>query len=140
MTKCPTPYDAICAAVVQHRGTSADGGLLAVFLDRHDTVALTIGFDEGTRHVDELFLQHVVGVVADVRVAAVVFAIVRANGQPTRIDRRLWRELGTRLDGSTTDLRDVIVVGDAQWWSAASGRTSKSRSKSKSPGSVLGVP
>lgn len=125
---CPIPYDEICAAVARHRGDDTDGSLLAVFLDRFGTVALTVGFDEGTRYVDELFLQHIVAIVADLRVAAVVFAVIRAAGRPTRIDRRLWRELVTRLGGASTDLRDVIVVGDDQWWSAVSGQ-SRSRSK-----------
>jgi hypothetical protein len=118
-----TPYDAICAAVMTHCKERTDGALLAVFLDRRATVALTIGFDEGTHHVDELFLRHLVDVVTDLRIAEVVFAVVRASGRPNRIDKLLWRELRARLDETATVLRDVVVVGDSQRWSAASGRT-----------------
>jgi hypothetical protein len=123
MTKTPTPYDAICAAVARHHGDHTDGALLAVFLNRRGAVVLTIGFDEGTSDVDELFLRHLIAIVGDIRVADVVFAVIRATGRPTRVDRLLWRELTARLAGATTSLRDVIVVGEAQRWSAASGRT-----------------
>jgi hypothetical protein len=123
MTETPTPDDAICAAVDRHHGDHSDGALLAVFLDRRGTVVLTVGFDEGTSDVDELFLRHLVAIVGDIRVAEVVFAVVRASGRPTRIDKLLWRELTVRLAGATTSLRDVIVVGERQRWSAASGRT-----------------
>lgn len=123
MAALPTPYDAICAAVILHCKERTDGALLAVFLDHRAAVALTIGFEEGTEHVDELFLRHLVAVVTDLRIAEVVFAVVRASGRPTRIDKLLWRELRRRLDDASTVVRDVIVVGDAQRWSAASGRT-----------------
>jgi hypothetical protein len=123
MASPPTPYDAICAAVTTHCKVRADGALLAVFLDRHATVALTIGFDEGTHHVDELFLRHLVAVVTDLRIAEVVFVVVRGSGRPTRIDKLLWRELRARLEETPTLIRDVVVIGDTQRWSAASGRT-----------------
>lgn len=128
MTETPTPYDAICAAVRRHRtdhsdGDHGDGALLAVFVDRRGAAVLTMGFEEGTSNVDELFLRHLVALVTEITVAAVVFAVVRADGRPCRVDKLLWRELKARLAGTTTTLRDVIVVGEHQRWSAASGRT-----------------
>lgn len=119
MTATPTPYDAICAAAMAHHGERADGALRAVFLDRRRTVLWAIGFDEGTRHVDELFLKHLVAIVTDLRLAVVVFAVLRATGRPTRIDRLLWRELSLRLADTTTHLLDVVVVGEGRRWSAA---------------------
>lgn len=123
MTDMSPPYDAICAAVGNQRDDLGDGSLHAVFLGERNTVLLTVGFDEGTRCVDELFLRHLVAVVTDLGVAAVVFAIMRASGQPARIDRLLWRELSARLAEATTRLADLIVVGECRRWSAVSGRT-----------------
>jgi hypothetical protein len=119
MTDRAVPYDEICAAALEHHNGGAAGALLAVFLDVRRTVLLTIGFDEGTQHVDELFLRHLVAVVTDIRVAGVAFVVVRANGRPTRVDKRLWHELSARLADTTTCLLDVIVAGDTARWSAA---------------------
>ena len=83
---------------------------------------LRVDISEGTAHVDELFLQHVVMLTADVGVAGVTFVDLTAGRPPTRVDRRLWRELSARLAGAPTALLDVIVVGEERWWSAASGR------------------
>jgi hypothetical protein len=100
----------------------APGSLNAVFVDDGGQVVLRVNISEGTAHVDELFLQHVVMLTSDVGVAGVTFVISRADGRPTRIDRLLWRELSKRLAGAATQLLDVVVVGEEQWWSAASGR------------------
>lgn len=121
MTQLPTPYGAICDAV-RCRDWS-DGGLLSIFLNRERRILLTIEIGEGTRHVDELFLRHLVAVVTDIGVADVVLAVTRAAGRPTRVDKLLWRELSARLAGTTTGLLDVMVVGESRWWSAASGRS-----------------
>jgi DNA repair protein RadC len=117
MTSIPTPYDAICDDV-RRRG-SPDGALLAVFLSAESQILLTVAVGEGTHHVDELFLRHLVAVVVDIGVAEVVLAVARASGRPTRIDKLLWRELFDRLDGAPTTLLDVVVVGESRWWSAA---------------------
>jgi hypothetical protein len=119
MKDLAVPYDEICAAAVDHRGDHAEGALLAVFLDAHHTVLLTIGFEEATDHVDELFLRHVVAVITDIRVAAVVLAVLRTNGRPLRVDKVLWREVGARLDEAPTALLDVVVIGEHARWSAA---------------------
>lgn len=121
MTQLPTPYGAICDTV--RCGDRSDGALIAVFLNRERQIVLTIEIGEGTGHVDELFLRHLVAIVTDIGVAEVIFAVSRAPGRPVRVDKLMWRELGARLAGSTTSLLDVIVVGDGRWWSAASGRT-----------------
>jgi hypothetical protein len=123
MTDSTFPADEICAAALEHHNDGAAGALLAVFLDERRTVLLTIGFDEGTQHVDELFLRHLVDIVTDIRVAAVAFVVVRANGRPTRVDKRLWHELGARLADTTTRLLDVIVVGETTRWSATQSLT-----------------
>jgi DNA repair protein RadC len=122
MTDTPTPYGAICEEV--RRRDRADGALLVVFLDGGCRIVLTVEVGEGTGHVDELFLRHVVMLTSDVGVAGVVFAVVRSSGRPTRIDKLLWRELSGRLAGATTSLLDLAVVGKLSWWSAASGRSS----------------
>jgi hypothetical protein len=120
MTKPATPYAAICDAL-RCRG-SADGALLGVFLSRQRRILLTIEIGEGTHHPDELFLRHLVAVITDIGVPDVVFAITRTDGRPTRVDKLLWRELSDRLEGTTTALLDVVVVGEISWWSAATGR------------------
>ncbi|HTW19244.1 MAG TPA: hypothetical protein VME70_03410 [Mycobacteriales bacterium] len=111
--------DPILAAVIAHPAGWSEGALRAVFLDRRSRVLLTVGFDEGTRAVDELYLRHVVATVSDLSVATVVFAVLRADGRPIRIDRLLWRELSMRLAGQPTHPLDLIVVGREQHWSMA---------------------
>ncbi len=111
--------DAIRAAALAPGRGRSDGALRAVFLDRSRAVVLTVGFDEGTDDVDELFLRHLVTTVADLALASVVFAVLRADGRLTRVDRRLWRELRQRLADGPTQLLDLVVVGDERSWSAA---------------------
>jgi hypothetical protein len=119
MKDLAVPYDEICAAAVDHGGEHGEGALLAVFLDGRHTVLLTIGFEEATDHVDELFLRHVVAVITDIRVAAVVLAVLRTNARPTRVDKLLWREIGARLVDAPTALLDLMVIGESGRWSAA---------------------
>jgi DNA repair protein RadC len=121
MTDTPTPYDAICEAVLERHGGRVEGTFHAVFLDSRHAILLTIDFDEGTDHVDELFLRHVVAIVNDIRVAAVAFAVRRGAGRPTRVDKLLWRELTARLADSTTAVLDVVVVGERRRSSVAQG-------------------
>lgn len=123
MAQTPIPYDAICAAARRRCHDRGDGALSAVFLDRRRAVVLTVGFDEGTGCVDELYLRHLAAIVTDTQVAEVVFAVVRTDGRPTRVDRLLWRELRPRLADASTALCDLIVVGESQRWSARSGHT-----------------
>jgi len=110
--------DAVWTAALAHDRGWSDGALRAIFLDRSRAVLLTIGFDEGTDDVDELFLRHLVATVTDLALAAVVFAVLRADGRPTRVDRRLSRELRHRLADGSTHLLDVIVVNQERGWSA----------------------
>jgi DNA repair protein RadC len=100
----------------------SEGGLLVFFLDRSGVVILRVALDEGTRHVDELFLRHLTALVADIDAAAVVLVSVRADGQPRRADRLLWREMQQRLADGHTALTDLLVVGDDRCWSAATRR------------------
>jgi DNA repair protein RadC len=120
MTQLIAPHDLICTEV--RRRTTPDGGLLGVFLDAEQRIVLCVEIGEGTTDVDELFLRHLVAIVADVGLAAIVFAVVRPTGRPLRIDKLLWRQLRDRLDGSPTRLLDVMVVGEQLCWSAATGR------------------
>jgi DNA repair protein RadC len=120
MTQPATPHAVICDAI-RLRAWS-DGDLAGVFLNRRGEILLIVAIGEGTRHVDELFLRHLVEVVTDIGVADVVFAVMRTSGQPSRIDKLLWRELGGRLAGTTTRLRDIMVIGESRWWSAATNR------------------
>jgi DNA repair protein RadC len=120
MTDARTPHRAVCAAVRRQDG--AEGALLVVFLNARRDIVLTVEIGEGTDQVDELFLRHLVAIVTDLGVAEVIFAITRESGRPTRIDKLLWRELSTRLVGTSTSLAEVMVVGQDSWWSAATGR------------------
>jgi DNA repair protein RadC len=118
MTHSTASYDPICAEVRARWSARTDGDLMLVFVDAEGVPLLTLDVDEGTRHLDELFLRHVTTLILDIGLPAVVLAVPRAAGRPTRVDRRLWRELTARLGGATTQLLDLLVVGDATWWSA----------------------
>jgi hypothetical protein len=100
---------------------NTEGSLVAVFVDDRDEVVLRVTVSEGTAYVDELFLRHLVMLISDVGVPAVAFVVSRAEGRPTRTDRRLWRELRARVDPPTR-LIDLLVVGAEGFWSASSGR------------------
>jgi hypothetical protein len=117
MTLSGVRPQAVCAAARRHDAGGPEGALRAVFLDHRGAILLTVGFDEGTDHVDELFLRHLVATVDDLAVPAVVFAVMRRSARPTRIDKLLWRELGRRLASGPTRLLDVLVIGPTEQWS-----------------------
>jgi DNA repair protein RadC len=100
----------------------ADGGLLAFFLDSAGIVILQVALDEGTRHVDELFLRHLTALINEIDAASVILVSVRADGVPQRTDRLLWREMRQRLAAAHSVLSDLLVVGDDRCWSAATRR------------------
>ena len=114
----PLPPYAEIRQEVSDRWDHVDGALMLVFLDVHRRLLLTIDIDEGTRHVDELFLRHVTALVLDLALPAVVVVVARASGRAQRVDRTLWRELTARLSGGDTAVLDLVVVGDERWWSA----------------------
>jgi DNA repair protein RadC len=100
----------------------ADGGLVAFFLDAAGEVILRVVLDEGTRHVDDLFLRHLTALIAEIDAASVVLASVRSDGQPRRADRVLWREMRVRLADAHSVLADLLIVGEDRCWSAATRR------------------
>lgn len=110
-----------------------DGSLTVVFVDADERIILRVDIGEGTSHIDELFLRHLVMLTADVGVPGAAFVVRRADVRPKRSDRRLWQELSTRLSESSTKLVDLVIVSDDAWWSAASGRTSPRRHKDGLP-------
>ena len=99
-----------------------EGSLIAEFVGDDGQVVLQIEISEGTAYVDELFLRHLVMVIHDIGVPGVRFGVSRVAGRPTRVDRRLWREITQRLDGGDTTLVDLLVVGEDSWWSASANR------------------
>lgn len=101
-----------------------DGSLTVVFVDDAERVILRVDIGEGTSHIDELFLRHLVMLTADVGVPGAAFVVRRHDVRPKRSDRRLWRELSARMAESSTRLIDLVLVSDKEWWSAVSGRTS----------------
>lgn len=96
-----------------------DGALRALFIDAEDRVVLRVDVEEGTDHIDELFLRHVLMLISDVGVERVAFVISRPSGQAKRVDKLLWRELRARLAPGSTTLHDVVVAGHQSFWSAA---------------------
>lgn len=115
---CPA-FDLVRAEAHERWRDGRDGDLMLVFCHDDGTPILTLDVDEGTRHVDELFLRHVTGLVDDLRLPAVVPVVLRRDGRPLRSDRRLWHELRHRLADRATALAGFLVVGDTAWWSAA---------------------
>jgi DNA repair protein RadC len=115
-------YVAIWDSVRCRVPTVTDGGLIAFFLDATGDVILRVVLDEGTRHVDELFLRHLTALIAEIDAASVVLASVRSDGQPRRADRVLWREMRERLAAAHSVLVDVLIVGEDRCWSAATRR------------------
>jgi hypothetical protein len=125
--------DAVRGAIVGQADNPSEGDLFAVFLDPAAQVLMTVEVAEGTRHVDELFLRHLVTLVDDLRLDAVVFAVCRSAGRPRRVDRLLWRELDHRLGCADTRLVDVMVIGTDRLWSASTGRYRRSNGITATP-------
>lgn len=115
------PYRTIITEV---RAVAAllEGALLAFFLDGSGQIILKVALEEGTRHVDELFLRHLLALVADIEAPTVVLASVREAGHARRTDRLLFQALQLRLIGTPSALADLLVVGPDRCWSAASRR------------------
>jgi DNA repair protein RadC len=115
-------YAAVCAGVRCRVPAVAEGGLVAVFLDASGGVILRVVLDEGTRHVDDLFLRHLTALIAEIDAASVVLTSVRSDGQPRRADRLLWREMRERLADAHCVLADLLIVGQDRCWSTATRR------------------
>jgi hypothetical protein len=115
------PFHAIITEV-RDLAALLEGALLAFFLDESGQIILKVALDEGTRHVDELFLRHLLALVAEIEAPTVVLASVRAAGHARRIDRLLFQEVQRRLTGTPSTLADLLVVGPDRCWSAAGRR------------------
>jgi DNA repair protein RadC len=98
------------------------GGLLAYFLDASNRVVLRARLEEGTRHVDELFLRHLTALVEEIDATRIVLVSVRYDGHPRPVDRLLWREMRRRLTQASSVLADLLIVGGDRWWSIATRR------------------
>lgn len=109
------------AAIRAAKATDGEGALRVAFLDAHDRLLATTRIEEGTRHVDELFLRHLSDEVGRMGAPRVLVIVTRESGRPTRVDRLIFRELTSRLSGSVTSVADLVVVGSAAWWSARAG-------------------
>ena len=116
------PFGSILTATRTAAPVVGDGALLAFFIDGSAQIIFQVALDEGTRHVDELFLRHLGALVADIDAATVVLASVRGSGRPRRVDRLLFQEMQRRLSGAHSELADLLVVGADRCWSAATRR------------------
>jgi hypothetical protein len=114
--------DAVCKVIMSRADEPAEGDLFALFLAPAARVLMTVEVGEGTRHVDELFLRHLVALVDDLHLDAVTFVVWRLAGRPRRVDKLLWRELTVRLGSADTRLLDLLVTGPERVWSASTGR------------------
>ncbi|HEX3907533.1 MAG TPA: JAB domain-containing protein [Mycobacteriales bacterium] len=115
------PYDAIITEV-RDLASLLEGALLAFFLDPSGQIILKVALDEGTRHVDELFVRHLLALIGEIEAPTVVLASVRPGGHARRIDRLLFQELQRRLTGTPSTLADLLVIGPDRCWSAAGRR------------------
>ena len=93
---------------------------MLAFLDVDGGLLLTLDIDEGTRFCDELFLRYLKFLICDLSLPRVVACVPRADGRPSKSDRRLWRDLRSRLEDAVTRFDDLLVVGDERSWSAMS--------------------
>jgi hypothetical protein len=114
-----------CPAIiteVRHLADLPEGALLAFFIDGSGQIILKVALDEGTRHVDELFVRHLLALIGEIEAPIVVLASVRGGGRARRIDRILFQELQRRLTATPSVLADLLVVGPDRCWSAAGRR------------------
>lgn len=95
-----------------------EGSLWLLFLDGPSgAVVVASAVDGAMTGMDADLRNNLVSIVRDVRAAAVLLAVPRAEGRPQRADRALWRVM-ERGCASTTELVDLVVVGTDNYWSA----------------------
>ena len=111
--------DTVCAEARARWQRAPADSLLLLFFDATGELILGLDVDEGTRHVDELFLRYLTTLVGDVSLAQVVVCVSHDDGKPRRVHRRLWHELTARLEPIPTRVTDLMVIGEDRCWSAA---------------------
>ncbi len=129
-------YDEV-AREVRHNREGADEGtvwVLLVSIEGELMVAFAVTFDgepggsagghapgPTPQSVGEV-CDELAGILDEVDPPAVVLAVTRSDGQPQPGDWRLWEEMRTRTAALSTELVDLLVVGDRSWWAIDKGR------------------
>ncbi|MDQ1704521.1 MAG: hypothetical protein QOF18_887 [Frankiaceae bacterium] len=110
-TSSATPLkDRVAAELRGRLAPDSEGSLWLALVDRRGRLALCAPVDEGTHHIDELFLRDLAGLIRTFDVPVVALVVHRASGRPTRTDRQLWHELTRRLATSSPTHLDLLVV------------------------------
>lgn len=88
----------------------SEGSLWLGLTDRRGRLALCTDVGVSLGVPDELFVRDLAALVRTFDPPTVVLAVCRAGGRPTRVDRRLGRELAARLAQTGPTTVDLMVV------------------------------
>lgn len=104
---------------VRERLTADDEGSLWMLLleDPSGEPVIASAVDGAMAGMDSQLTRNLAMIITEVGAKAVLLAIPRRTGRPHPVDRQLWSDL-RHLVGSSTELIDLVVVGDAAYWSA----------------------
>jgi hypothetical protein len=95
-----------------------EGSLWMLLLDRPGgKVVMAVAFDEAMAHPDEAMADNLKLVISAVPAPAVLLVVPRADGRPRRADHELWQQVAWS-QGCEAKVTDLLVVGNATYWSA----------------------
>lgn len=80
--------------------------------------ATAMAIDGAMAHMDGLMTQNLALIIDSVPASAALLAVPRPDGIPRAVDKQLWRDVEPLLRAGSTELIDLVVVGDSGYWSA----------------------
>jgi hypothetical protein len=104
---------------VRMRLTPQDKDSLWLLLleDRRGEVLVASAITEAMLHLDRGMVRNIGRIIRMVPSPAVLLVVPRVDGLPRAVDKELWLELKS-AQCADTELVDLVVVGDADYWSA----------------------
>lgn len=103
-----------------HSSANDEGALwLLFFEDPHGRPIVASAIDGAMAQLDAALLQRVAVIIDDGPWKSVLLVVPRATGAPLTVDRALLPRI--RALTQSTDVIDVVVVGESTYWSASGG-------------------
>lgn len=112
------------AKIREQMATGDEASLWTMFFDDPEgEPAMASVIDRAMDKINLELTRRLAGVTAGVGARAVLFAVIRRDGQPRLEDRLLWLDLQSFLRDSTTKVLAFLVVGATSYWCAPGGET-----------------
>jgi hypothetical protein len=107
---------------IRHGLTPSDEGALWMMLfdDPYGAPVIVSVVEDAMAQLEPQLTSNIALILAEVPAKAVLLVVPRRSGRPQDVDRQLWVDL-SRLVGSSIELIDLVVVGEAESWCARGG-------------------